>query len=100
MRHEYRPLDRVIELADVAGPRMIEQGLERRAVEAAERLAVAGRVSLQEVHRELRDVLAPVTKRWQLDLDRVEAEEQVLAEAARRNLVTHVRIRRREHARI
>src|SRR6185437_11099302 len=57
---EHGALDRMVELADVAGPRMIKQRLHRRRVEAAERFLIARGVSLEEVDGEGRDVLAPL----------------------------------------
>ena len=44
LRHQHAALDGVIELADVARPRMIEQRLQRRRLEAGDVLAVALRV--------------------------------------------------------
>src|SRR5690242_17374794 len=100
LREEDGALHRVIELADVPRPRMIEERLHRAEVEAGERLAIAIGVPAQEVHRELRDVLAPLAERRQVDLDRVETEEQVLTEAAGDDLGAQVGIRRGEDARI
>jgi len=50
----------------------------------------------EEVVRQRRDVLAPLAQRRQIDLDRVQAEEQVLAEAARRHFFPKVRVGRRD----
>ena len=69
--------------------------LERRLVEAGERLAIPGRVVRQEMRRERGDVLAALAQRRQMDDHRVQPVEQVLAEAARRDLRLEVGIGRR-----
>src|SRR5207249_3142235 len=96
LRHQDAALGRVIQLADVARPRMIEQRLQRPRLEAGDVLPVPLRVLPEEVVGERGDVLAPLAKRRQLNLDRVQPEEQVLAEAARRDLFGEVRVRRRD----
>jgi len=70
----------VIELADVAGPRMIEQRLQRRRLETGDVLPVSLRVLAQEVGGQRRNVLAAFAQRRQLDLDGVQPEQQILAE--------------------
>src|SRR5262249_37790066 len=70
LRHQHAAFDGVIELADVAGPGMIEQRLERLRLEAGDVLAVALRMLLEEVHRERGNVLAAFTQRRQRNLDR------------------------------
>ena len=85
LRHQHGAFDRVIELADVAGPAVIEQHLHRRRIEARETFAIALRVLPQKVSREQRNVLAAIAQRRQMHLDRVQAEEQVLPEPAGRH---------------
>ena len=84
LRHQHRALDRVIELADVAGPAVLEQHLHRAALEPGEALPVALRVLAEEVLREQRQILAAIAQRRQPDLDRVQPEQQVLPEPAGR----------------
>src|SRR5438093_1570739 len=98
LRHQHAALDRVIELADVARPRMVEQRLQRRRLEAGDRLPVPLRVLLQEVRRQRRNVFTPLAQRRQGNLDRVQPEEQILAEPARRNFFREIRVRRRDDA--
>ena len=76
----------MVELADVARPAVGEQRLHRRGLEARDALAVALGVALQEVPGQQRDVLPPLAQRRHVDLDRVQAEEKVLAEAPGRDL--------------
>src|SRR5258708_6287607 len=66
-RHERRALDRVVELADVARPRVVEQGLERRRLEAPELLAVTAGVPLEEVERQRRNVFPALGERRDAD---------------------------------
>src|SRR2546423_15075768 len=63
--HQHAALDGVVELADVAGPWMIEQRLQRSRLEACDVLAIALRMLPQEMMRERRNVLAPAPERWQ-----------------------------------
>src|SRR5262249_51843858 len=81
-RHQHAALDRVIQLADVPRPGVIDERLQRRLFEPREVLAIALRMLPQEMYRERGNVLAAITQRRQLDLDRVQAEEQILPEPA------------------
>jgi hypothetical protein len=74
------------QLAHVAGPPVAEQRPHRVGVEFVDRLAVAGCVLGEEVRGELRDIVAPLAQRRQADLDRVDAEQQVLTEPSRGDL--------------
>ena len=47
-----------------------------------------------------RNVLAAIAQRRQMDLDRVQAEQQILAEAARGHLLVQVGVGRRDHAHV
>ena len=100
LRHQHGALDGVVELADVAGPGVVEQQLHGRVVEAVEALAVALRVLRQEVTGQQRDVLAALAQRRHRDLDRVQPEEEVLPEAARRDLRVEVGVGGRDDAHV
>jgi hypothetical protein len=89
-RHQGGALDGVVELADVAGPRVGEQRLQRRRLEARRVLAVAPGMGAEKVLRQEGDVLPPVPQGRQPDFDRVESEEQVLAEAPGRHLAARI----------
>ena len=75
------PLDDVLQLAHVARPVVVAQALEAGGLEALHVEAVALHLALQERVGQLRDVLAPLVERGQRDLDHLEAEVEVLAEA-------------------
>jgi hypothetical protein len=55
-------------------------------------------VTFQKVLGERGDILATLAQRRQMNLDRIEAEQQVLAEASRRDLGVQVGVRRGEDA--
>ena len=75
-------LDRVLELAHVAGPAVLGEALERGRRAAGDRLAVLLGVDLDEVLREQRDVVAAIAQRRHVHRDHVEAVVEVLAEPA------------------
>src|SRR5262245_14756964 len=96
LREQHRALDRVIQLAHVTRPGMSEQHAHRLGLEAAEVLAVAPRVALEERCGEQRDVVAALAQRRQDDLDRVEPEQQILAEAPGLDLGAEIGVGRRQ----
>src|SRR2546427_1057481 len=100
LRHQHAALDRVIELADVAGPRMIQQRLKRRRFESGDVLAIPLRMQPKEVRGERRNVFTPIAERRQLNLDRVQPEEQILTEPTRRDLLAQVGVGRRHDAHV
>ena len=80
---QHGALDRVIELAHVAGPVVAAEELGASAENPARCFPYGPRGDGgNTAQRE--DVLAALPKRREMDLDGVETEEQVLAEAARR----------------
>ena len=81
LSHQHRALDHVIQLADVALPGMLQHQLQGRAVEPADAFAIALRVRCQKMRAQQRNVFAPFPQRRQMDLDGVQAEQQVLPEA-------------------
>ncbi len=58
------------------------------------------RVLAQEPLREPHDVVAALAQRRQVNVDRVQAIQQIRAEAPRRDLAVDVGVRRREHAHV
>ena len=81
---DHRPLDHVLQLADVPRPVVGDQGLDRLVVDVADRPADPLGVPAEEVHGQLEDVLLALAERRRPDRDHVEPVEQVLAEPARR----------------
>ena len=82
LREQHAALHGVIELPDVAGPVVGEQGLRGAGIERETTPAVAERMLVEEMAGEGQDVLAAVTEWRECDLDRVDAEQQILAEPA------------------
>ena len=75
---------------------MLEHRLERARREADQWLAVLLGVDSQEMLGQARDVLGPVPQRRNMDLDRVQPEQKILAETAGGDLGLQVRVGRRE----
>ena len=98
-REHHGALDGVLQLADVPRPRVREKrGL--RLGREGEPPARLGAVAREEVPRERQDVLAPLAQRRELDRDDVQAEVEVLAEAARGHLVAEDAVRRGDDAHV
>src|SRR4029079_10169074 len=81
--HQDGALDGMIQFAHVAWPGVLEQHLHGAGLEAGQPLAIALRMLPQEMLGEQRQVLAAIAKRGQPDLDRVQAEQQILPASAR-----------------
>ncbi len=75
-------MDGVFQLANIAGPAVQRQRLARLGRERPHRYAIGVGVFLGEELRELDHVGGPLAERRQLQVDDVEAEQQVLAEGA------------------
>ncbi|EWS52847.1 hypothetical protein X551_04363 [Methylibium sp. T29] len=99
-RQHHAALHQVLELADVARPVVGQHRVDRAAGEAAHAPAVALVELVQEVVHEHRDVLAPLAQRRHPHRQHVEAEEQVLAEAAGLDLLAQVQVAGRHHAHV
>src|SRR6185295_2438521 len=80
LRDEQRALDQVAQLARVAGQRLGLERLERRRLELHGRGAERGRVELDEVARERRDLLGAVAQRRDLEHRAAQPEVEVAAE--------------------
>ena len=98
--HQHAALDRVLELAHVARPRMPQQRVHGRVVEARQILPIPPRMLLEKVERERRNVVTPIAQRRQHDFNRVETEQQVLPEAAGGHFGIDVGVRRRKNAHV
>ncbi len=74
--------DCVLELADIAGPRMLQQCLHRIGVDLGYGCRRDRPVPLQEVSRQERDVFLALAERRKLQTNHVQPVEKVLAEPA------------------
>ena len=88
--HDEQPLDRVLQLADVAAPGVAAEGLDRRRGEASRPHVVLGAELPREVLDEGRQVLRALAQGRHADRDHGEPEEEVLAEAALLDLLLEV----------
>ena len=71
-----------------------------RRCRTTERLPVARGVLAKKEVCERSDILAAIAQRRELDLDRVEAKEKILAKAPRLDLGVQIDVRGREHAHV
>ena len=76
-----RALDRVLQLAHVAGPVVVHQHAQRLVRDPGDGAAELVREPVEELLREERHVLAPLTQGRDPDVDHVQTVEEVLAEA-------------------
>src|SRR5690349_4502060 len=99
--HEHGALDRMIQLAHISRPRVAQEQLHRVGRETVtELLVIAHAVASEEMRGEERYVFPSLTERWQLQLDRVEAKQQVLPEPPRADLAVDVRVGGRDDAHV
>jgi hypothetical protein len=96
-RKNHGPLDDVLQLADVAGPRQPGERVEHGGGDHPDVLAVAPREALDEVPREQRDVLPPVPQRRNGDREDVQAIVQVGAKLAPLHHLPDVLVGGRDH---
>jgi hypothetical protein len=100
LRHQHRALDGVVKLADVTRPRMIDERLQGRRIEAGHRFPIPLRVGAEKVLGDARDVVAPLTQRRQSNLDGIQTEQQILSESSGRNFGVEVGIGRRDETHV
>src|SRR5690606_2734003 len=92
LREENRAFHGVIQLAYVARPDVVQHRLHPGAVETADLLAIAPRVTFEEPGGKERDVFTPLAERRERDLDGVEPEEEILAKAPLGHFGVQVRV--------
>ena len=98
--HDHRALDHVLELADVARPRMRLDRGDRVGQDRHRAAALLGGELAHERMREQRRIALAVAQRRDLDDDLGQPIVEVLAEAARRDLVLQVLVRRADDAHV
>ncbi len=80
LTHDDGALDRMPQLTDVSRPGVAFQPLQRQRVESRFRLVVLAGVELGIVGRDSGNIVRALPQRRHMDLDRVDAVEQVLPE--------------------
>ena len=78
----HRPFDRVLQLPDIARPVVTGQSFERRRFDAVNALSRSGRIFLQKVIRQQRNILAALAQARHANGNDVQAIVEVLAERA------------------
>src|SRR5437867_10585776 len=91
-----RPLDAVLELAHVAGPDVGKEALRGLGREPGDALAGLRGVAVDEVLREEEHVAPPRPQRRHLDVDHVDPDVEILAEAALLDSRLEVAVGRRD----
>src|SRR5947207_4245882 len=71
----------MIELADIAWKRVLQEPFPGHFVEASDLLPITLRVLTQKMVRQRHDIFAPLAQRRQWDLDCVQTKEQILTKA-------------------
>src|SRR5205807_6042009 len=97
---DHGALERVAQLADVARPAVLAEDLHRLGRHAGELLPALAAEAIDEVLHEERNVVAPLLERRERDLEDVETEEEVFAEAARLDLFLEVAVGGADHANV
>src|SRR5205807_3248309 len=100
VRKDERPLDGVLQLADVAGPRVRHEELARLAAEARLELAHVAAELAHEVIRKKQDIVASLAQRRQMDPEHRETVEEILAEPSFGHRAFEVPIRGRDEANV
>src|SRR5438552_2009179 len=90
---DHRPLDDILHLADIAGPRVLlekRHGLRR---DAANAFPQCGADLLDEMRHENRNVLTPFAQGWELNRDDVQTIEEILSKDSVRDRARELAIR-------
>ena len=82
LAHDDGAIDRVLELADVAGPIELREMGHGLAADAGDGAVFLGGKARQEMPQQMRDVFAPQSQRRDRQRQHVQPVEQVLAERA------------------
>ncbi len=83
--HEHGALQRVLQFANVARPGILHHGLQRGRGESGYRSSIARSITRQEMRGQRGNIFATFAQGGHMDLDRVQAEQQIFAEIAGRD---------------
>src|SRR5207244_1791050 len=87
------PLDDVLQLADVAGPGVVDERLHGGGFEAADHIAVHAHEALELLLDERRNVRLPFPERGDGEMNDIQPVEQIVTELALRDHVLEVTVR-------
>src|SRR5665213_2906627 len=93
-REENGALDCMLQLTNVTGPGVLHQRLHRGLIETGQLLVVTCGLAIEKMRSERRNVFSALAQRRQLQLDRVEPEQQILAEPPRCDFLAWIDVRR------
>ena len=96
-REEHSAFHRMIEFANIARPGMLMKSLDGGGVEAGNVFAIALRVTVEKMVCQEIDVLTAVSQRRDVDLNGIQAKEEVLTEPTGSGLGIHVGVGSREY---
>src|SRR5580658_1266961 len=100
LRKSKSALDAILELANVAGPRICRQPFRRRALEADDTGSASRLASLHEGLSEEQYVVVPLPQRRHMDVDHVDPVEEVFPETTLLHLFFEIAVRRRHDSRV
>src|SRR6266850_6388513 len=98
VRDDHRPFDHVLQLANVPGPRVGLEAIERPLADPTKGPAGLPRVAPDEVLHQDRNVFPPLSQRGHLEWEHVESIEEILAEYSLGHRGRQVTIGRRDDA--
>ncbi len=98
LAHDNGTIDRVLKLADVAGPLELRQMGHRLAADAANETVFFGAEPRQKVPQQMRDVFAPHPQGRNRQRQHVEAVEQIFAELSALDPLQQLAVGRRDDA--
>src|SRR6516164_730779 len=89
--HEHSAFHRMLQLANISGPRVLHHSLESGGIEALDGTPVTRGVARQKVRTQDGNIFAPLPQRGDADFNRVQPKKQIFAKlsgCARRRKVT------------
>src|SRR5580765_167877 len=95
---DHQPLDHVLELTNVPGPRVRAERLHRRRRDFRDWRTIGRDVAAEEVLDQFGNVLAPIAQRRHHDVDDVEAVIEVVAELTLADQFPQIAVGRRDDA--
>src|SRR5215510_12902407 len=97
---EHSSFNGMVQLANIARPRMFEHALHGCSLEAGYTLAIAISINFQKVGGQQRNVFASFPQWWNVEFDRVQPEKEIGAKSAFRAFLLQICVGSREHPNI
>jgi hypothetical protein len=90
-------VDKILEFAHVAWPRVVAHPLERVGVKVF-LLSIVGAIEIEEILCQQLDIPGSLSQRWQVEEQDIQAKQQILAIAALGNEIRQMDIASRDNA--